>query len=109
MKIRFFDKETGKDMPSQTNYLVDNLGQVFENCFNQWDNEENLEDRPGIGWEFIDDQIKYVILDDRGFYSLSDKVKNFIQLGYSLHGQPIRFLADDGAYYFGQAMKKETK
>jgi len=58
MKIRFFDKSTGKDMPCQANYLVDNLGQVFENCFNQWDNEENLQDRPGIGWETVSEETK---------------------------------------------------
>jgi hypothetical protein len=58
MKICFFDKSTGKDMPVQENYLVDNLGQVFENCFNQWDNEENLEDRPGIGWKTVSEETK---------------------------------------------------
>ena len=45
-------------MPVQENYLVDNLGQVFENCFNQWDNEENLEDRPGIGWKTVSEETK---------------------------------------------------
>jgi hypothetical protein len=69
MKIRFFDKKTGKDMPAQKNYLVDNLGQVFENCFNQWDDKQNIEDRPGLGWEILesdekeDVQICYVAVD----------------------------------------------